>query len=332
MKAWFEESILISRQSEVKFRDDAIRPIANTMSKPSPSKTNSTESKGFAHKPALSVLRKSFHILGTIAPGLGARFAYKLFFTPQRHTPPAWETRLNEAAEVIKIDFAYGSLNALSWGHGPALLLIHGWGGRATQMGAFVGPLTNAGFRVVGLDAPAHGASSGRQTDMVQYAAAINAIREEVAPVAIVAHSLGAACTLLSMERHNFQVEKLVLIGTPASAIWVTESFAEVLGIPDHVIRRMRALLEKHYGNTFTWEDFSIENMLSRITIPTLLIHDKLDTEIPYWNALKLAKRRPDCELITTEGEGHRRILRHNRVVSESLEFLQIVSASGKRG
>jgi len=303
------------------------------MSRSQTSNTKSKESTGFAHKPALSVLRKSFRILGTIAPGLGARLAYKLFFTPQRHRAPSWETRLNKTAEVLKMDFDSGNLNALSWGRGPSLLLIHGWGGRATQMGAFVEPLTNAGFRVVALDAPAHGASSGRQTDMIEYAAAINAVRQEVAPVtAIIAHSLGAACTLLSMERHKFQVEKLILIGSPASAIWVTESFAEVLSIPAHVIKRMRSLLERHYGNTFTWEDLSIECMLSRNTIPTLLVHDKFDAEIPYWNALQLAKCSPSSALVTTEGYGHRRILRHEHVISKCVEFLLPVSAPEKTG
>lgn len=294
-----------------------------TMSKSTRSNKKSKESHGFSHKPALSALRKSFRILGTIAPGLGARLAYKLFFTPQRHPTPPWETRLNKAAERLKVNYDYGSLNALSWGSGPTLLLIHGWGGRATQMGAFVNPFTSAGFRVVALDAPAHGDSSGKQTDMIQYAAAINAAHQHIAPVAIIAHSLGAGCTLLSMERHQFQVEKLILIGTPASAIWVTEAFAEVLGIPEHVIKRMRTLLERRYGNTFTWEDLSIENMLSRTTIPTLLIHDKLDAEIPYWNAEKLARSNPSCELITSEGQGHRRILRNDYVISKCLEFLQ---------
>jgi len=299
------------------------------MSKPSSPEAKAKEPASFAHKPALSVLRQSFRVLGAVAPGLGARLAYKLFFTPQRHAVPPWEARLRETAEVLKMDFNGGILNALSWGRGPTLLLIHGWGGRATQMGAFVKPLAGNGFRVVALDAPAHGDSSGRQTDMVQYAAAINAVRREMAPItAIIAHSLGAACTLLSMERHQFRVDKLILIGTPASAVWITEAFAEVLNIPGHVMSRMRARLESRYGNTFTWEDLSIEGMLSRITIPTLLIHDKLDAEIPYWNALRLAQCNPGCELITTEGQGHRRILRQSHVVSRCLEFLRPGSAS----
>lgn len=297
------------------------------------SNNKSKESAGFAHKPALSMLRKSFRILGIFAPGLGARLAYRLFFTPQRHQAPPWEKRLNKTAKVLKMDFPGGSLNALSWGRGPRVLLIHGWGGRATQMGAFVEPLKSAGFSVVALDAPAHGASSGRQTDMIEYAAAINAVREQVAPVtAIIAHSLGAACTLLSMERHQFQVEKLILIGTPASAIWVTESFAEVLSVPPHVIKRMRSLLERHHGNTFTWDDLSIERMLSRNTIPTLLVHDKFDAEIPYWNALQLAKCSPGSALVTTEGQGHRRILRNENVISKCVEFLRPLAASEKSG
>jgi pimeloyl-ACP methyl ester carboxylesterase len=37
----------------------------------------------------------------------------------------------------------------------PAVLLVHGWGGNAAQMRAFVFPLLSAGYRVIAYDRPA---------------------------------------------------------------------------------------------------------------------------------------------------------------------------------
>ncbi|MGZ5446135.1 MAG: alpha/beta hydrolase [Thermoanaerobaculia bacterium] len=48
---------------------------------------------------------------------------------------------------------------AWSWGEGPAVLLVHGWGGHAAQFQSFVEPLVRAGFRAIAFDAPSHGSS-----------------------------------------------------------------------------------------------------------------------------------------------------------------------------
>ncbi|MBV9445637.1 MAG: alpha/beta fold hydrolase [Streptosporangiaceae bacterium] len=48
---------------------------------------------------------------------------------------------------------------AESWGAGPVVYLLHGWGGYRGQFGAFVAPLTSAGFRAVAVDVPGHGES-----------------------------------------------------------------------------------------------------------------------------------------------------------------------------
>ena len=52
------------------------------------------------------------------------------------------------------------------WGSrdAPAVLLVHGWGGNAAQMRAFVFPLLSAGYRVIAgtdFDDRLHGGMSG---------------------------------------------------------------------------------------------------------------------------------------------------------------------------
>ena len=63
----------------------------------------------------------------------------------------------------------------------PPVLLLHGWDGRAAQMISFVEPLVDAGYAVLAVDAPAHGASAGRQTNMLEWSLALRAIARRLA-------------------------------------------------------------------------------------------------------------------------------------------------------
>src|SRR6266850_406294 len=79
-----------------------------------------------------------------------------------------------------------------TWGHGPVVLLVHGWGGRGAQLASFVGPLVANGHSVVTFDAPGHGTSPQARSSIVAFLAAIQAIDRTRGPVrGIVAHSIG---------------------------------------------------------------------------------------------------------------------------------------------
>jgi hypothetical protein len=115
-----------------------------------------------------SFLRFGMGLTGRLAPELAARIAARMFVTPRRHQRPprerevlAWGQRIEEA----------GGLVGWTWGEGPPVLLMHGWEGRAAQLGAFVGPLVAAGLKVVGYDAPAHGESAGKTATLIECAA-----------------------------------------------------------------------------------------------------------------------------------------------------------------
>ena len=67
------------------------------------------------------------------------------------------------------------ALAVYEWGEKehPAVALAHGWELQAGRMGHFVNPLLRAGFRVVAIDLPAHGASGGSLLNVPDGAAAI---------------------------------------------------------------------------------------------------------------------------------------------------------------
>ena len=62
--------------------------------------------------------------------------------------------------------------------------------------------------------------------------------------------------------------------------------------------------------------------MIKTISVPTLIVHDRKDFEVPYQQAIELEQANRFCELFTTEGLGHRRILRSPEVVNKTLAFI----------
>lgn len=269
-------------------------------------------------------LRYGFKIVGCLAPSLAEKMALRLFLTPPRHNIPEWQKSYIVNAKILTVKVRDKTIKLYQWGAGPTILLVHGWGGRGSQLSAFISPLVEAGYSVLALDGPAHGASSGKRSDMFEFASAIVAATEVIGTLhAIIAHSFGSACTLLAMRESKIKVPKLVLIGCPSSAIWITEEFADKLSISKKIVTGMRKQLERRYGNKWTWEDLSLLKMIKKITVPTLLVHDRNDHEVPYQQAIELEKANPICNLFTSEGFGHRRILRSAEVINRSLSFIK---------
>ena len=101
----------------------------------------------------LWAIRTAFRTVGVVAPGVAARWAETLFCTP----PPRREG--DEAFIATGTRFTITSqgqqLAGWQWGEGPTVVLVHGWGSRASRMRGLARALVGAGFRVVAYDAPA---------------------------------------------------------------------------------------------------------------------------------------------------------------------------------
>src|SRR3954462_131875 len=93
-------------------------------------------------------LRAVFTTVGSVAPGIAARWAESIFCTPPRHEPRS----ADEAHLATGRRFTVGSdghdLAAWEWGAGPTVILVHGWGSRAGRFSAMARGLVGSGFRV----------------------------------------------------------------------------------------------------------------------------------------------------------------------------------------
>ena len=115
----------------------------------------------------VQALRLINSTVSRLAPHLAARLAERIFRTPIPTRLPARERVWAGGAEKTEISSSVGRVPIWVWGDGSStILLVHGWSGRGLQLGAFVEPLLEQGYRVATFDAPAHGEAPGRISSM----------------------------------------------------------------------------------------------------------------------------------------------------------------------
>lgn len=266
-----------------------------------------------------AALRRAVGLLGHLFPGAVAALAERLFFTP-----PAGRRSRGEALLRLGRRFEVRSegRRVVAWrfGSGPAVLLVHGWAGRAAQMSGFVAPLVARGFSVVAFDAPGHGDSGRSLSSAVQFARAIRSLAAEAGAFhAIVAHSLGAAAATLALGE-GLSVGRVVFLGPAASPPSWVRPLARNLGLSDAVIDRLRARSERRLG--LAWHELDVPRLAAGLTPPLLVLHDRHDDEVAVADGRAIAAAWRGARLVETTGLGHMRILRDPAVVSETVEFL----------
>lgn len=99
----------------------------------------------FAETSSVRWLRRVFAVLNRTAPSASARLAYALLTRPPRVPERAWEAAIRAQAHTSALPFGTGRLAVYEWGTGPAVLLVHGWGARATHFGKLVPALVASG-------------------------------------------------------------------------------------------------------------------------------------------------------------------------------------------
>lgn len=250
---------------------------------------------------------------------MAAELALRLFSSPQRHRRPDRERLALAQAERHPYLIDGRPHAAWSIGEGPAVLLLHGWEGRGAQLFAFVEPLVARGYRVVLIDAPAHGSSPGSLSTAYELAHALHAVARTVPRVhAVVAHSLGGLASALAVD-DGLEIEKLAIIGAPFSPEAAIETLTRILALPTDVKDRVAEKIALR--SRFTWEELTDGAMWSALPIPLLVVHDADDKAVPLVDGRAIANLAGGT-LVETSGLGHHRVLRDPAVVSRVVDFI----------
>ena len=262
-------------------------------------------------------------ILEVTSPKLAAKFAIKLFITPVKYKLPKREEEMNRDSrqEIMHIPAINKDIMVYHYGNSPKkVLLVHGWSGRGTQLHSIADKLIKNGYSTISFDAPAHGKSPGKTSDMTEFIAAILEMEKKYGPFTYaVGHSLGGMSVLNALKQ-DLKVERAAVIGSGDIIKDIMDDFTNQLGMNIDTGKLMIKLFEKKFGETIN--SYSAYIAAQQVTVPVLVIHDEDDTDVPVSAAHHICKHLANGELMITQGLGHRKILGDSKVIKKITQFL----------
>lgn len=264
-------------------------------------------------------VRRAVGWVSRVAPSLVESQAERVFFTPRGRRgflPPRGPGR------PVPFTVASGPyrVTAYSFGQGPLVLLAHGWSGHARQLARFITPLVEAGKRVVAVDLPAHGASTGRETTVLDMARALRDVAAVTGAVeGAVGHSLGAAALAWAM-RTGLSVERAVLLAPALEPKGFAHRVGEGLGLSEGAQAGFLARIEARVGRSL--DSMRLSQHVGGFGARALVLHDPEDKEIPFAHGRELAAAWPGASLEPVPGVGHHGILKSPWVVERATRFL----------
>lgn len=259
---------------------------------------------------------------------LSSRWATHLvlyfFFKPVKFPTPEYELPVLEAAELLRIEGPAGkNLQLYRWGSGPKVLLTHGWSGRGTQMGLLALALVRAGFEVISFDGPAHGRSTGKKSDLLEFVGAIRAVKAQFPDITCyIGHSMGGLASVHAAV-DDPSIQKIGIIGTPNTISEIIDNFCRMVKASPNVAQRIK----DHIETTFNYRlaQYDSASAIRQLTDRKgFILHDKGDYDVPVHNAVEMHQTwGENARLSITEGLGHRRILRDPDAIERVVKFVK---------
>ncbi|WP_331050881.1 alpha/beta fold hydrolase [Gemmatimonas sp.] len=268
---------------------------------------------------SLRIVRRANRTLGRVVPALAARLNQRLFSTPRRHAPRDWELDFERTAARRRLA---GGVSVLEAGEGPTVALIHGWEGRATQFAVFAPRLLEAGYRIIAIDGPAHGHSTGKRADPYRFADALRMVADQFGPLhGAVGHSMGGGSIAIALAA-GLDVRRAVTIASPASLRDVLDRYVAVMQLPPRATSHFMQNFHHHVVRR-GHRPVDVLELLQTVHTDALVIHARDDREVPFSDGERIAAHWPRAALMPVDGLGHRRILRDAAVVDATVDFLR---------
>ena len=250
---------------------------------------------------------------------------YRAFFGPSKYEVKPAEQEIIDWGNTYRIQFDGGEVAMTTWGSsGPAVLLMHGWGGARAQMTGFVDPLLFAGYRVVAFDQPGHGDSDGKTTNLLEIAPTMDLIAQREGPFhAVIAHSFGTLITSYALVERNFPPPaRLVYFGAFNRLMDSLPRFQVLANLSDEIMDGFRAMLYEQFGRGVL-ESITNESLTPRISIPALMFHDVTDNVTPIEDSRAIARVWKQAQFIETKGLGHRGALQSRSIHEQVIRFIK---------
>jgi pimeloyl-ACP methyl ester carboxylesterase len=259
-------------------------------------------------KPMIHLVGAALNAGVRVAPQTTAQAAFYLFGFPRSRKVKPQERLFLESARFAYKAIGNYRIATYCWGkEGPLALLAHGWESHAGRWRKIAPALVEMGYRVLAVDAPAHGRSSGWHFNMIRYAEVLHTLMEREGPVYLsIGHSVGGASTIWAMHTvsPSLRPSRAVIMGSFASLSHVMENGRRLIGAEPAVMEAMDEFIERISGKRIAQYDLTaiVPHLAG---VEALLLHDRYDAVTHFGESERLAAAWPGARLVATEGLGH---------------------------
>ena len=270
---------------------------------------------------SLKLIRSVFPVLETIAPSLAIKWAVQLFLTPFNFGFTSSEKEYLSRFKISDLKLGRFPVRVYEIGKGPSIIFLHGWAGRGMQFHKMAISLADSGYRCLLIDAPAHGASEGKKTNIFEFAEVFNEIKAQKDDmIAAVGHSLGAVSISFAISEGS-KVPAFISLGAPVVAKDILSEFADKLNIKSQTIAGIKAKAVSEFSRTF--ESVAMESTFKKVNCPVLALHGVDDLDVPVYHLDVLKGINSTTDVRRFDGIGHRRVLKDERVIGEIKTWLE---------
>ena len=271
----------------------------------------------------ITFFRIYFNSIALLFPKTSAKHLVNIFSKPRARVLRIREIEVLKQAKKSFLNYDEEEIKVYQWGEGEKLaMLFHGWESNAGSLGAFIDPLIEKGYRVVAFDAPAHGGSKGKYSNLVYFKkAAKEMIHTYGVPSVAVGHSLGACAIIMCAYEENLHFNKTILVAPLDRLMSVFEEYQQILKIPKKLFHPFLDQFEKFTGysfRSFFFHAYGNQTKLDKV----LLFHDEGDKVTSFSHAIDLERNWEAVQLEVIRDTGHYRILWDELMLLKSINYI----------
>ena len=277
-----------------------------------------------AQKLAVNYLRARLNLTAVLSRQQAAEKAFDIFCTPFYKSKTA-APAIFEKGQPIEFRVHNTVVRGHKWNQGGSkrILILHGFESSAKNFDAYVRVLTAKNYEVLAFDAPAHGRSDGKRITLPDYIHMIEAIYYQFGGLqGMIAHSFGglAAAHALELLPDNENIS-LALVAPATETTTAIDTLFRFLQLGKAVRTSFNQIVLEKSG--YPPEHFSIGRAIQHIKGPVLWVHDENDEITPLGDVAPVMDAHySNVSFFITQGLGHRKIYRDDRVVRAVAEFL----------
>ena len=268
------------------------------------------------------ILKIASFLIKISPENIGFAITKKLAARAQRLPISKIESDAIENAKKIH----YGKDNknvAWSWGEGPTVILVHGWGGQASQMAPLASQIATLGFNAVAIDITGHGSSPGSNVHweffLNDIAELSNKFGNDV--YAYVAHSAGALSTMAARKSKHVRASRYVCICAPSHPYPPIEVIKKKLNPPENIIARYKTFIADQFESS--WDTLEPGRSYLDAGSNLLLFYDETDRFVNHSEGDKIKALNPEARLIKTKSYSHAQILQSRELLDATCAFLK---------